>query len=347
MSTMSLYEVQNSNRIRNNYNNTQPAKNDVNSTEFKEELTKAEFNVVEKNDVEKKQKSPLVTYDSIAKYEYSPNDTNSYTDVTVTAMKAKIELIIKEQQNAKANSNPMVETAQETGLKVSEVYDILNNPIVNANKDIKAPESEYVNPLEEKIEGKNVVSFKDDITGKDIYIKLTDENAEALKVKFGEVDNEKSKELVKSWYNEAAYQVGFLSSDTDKDGRVSMAEAKELNMMLVVKKDGTLDKSTNLNEMFNGDSKKIDNFLLQHGYVDDINTFINMSISDDKNLDGKLSFKEVAKEQSYDFIKITNQKEPTEVANDKGLQKIDMNINIISLKATNYYLVDEILANEE
>jgi hypothetical protein len=346
---MSLFEIQNQSRIKNNYNTNQNSTNTNQSTQFKNELTKAE-EVLTKTKIDNKEIA-LSEYKSTSRFDLNLEQDNTQVsdDITVTAMKAKIELMLKEQTEKKSQPNQIVDAAQETGLKVADIYNILNTNLVDATSDITAPSTEYTNPLEQVSEGENVVSFIDDLSGNEVFVTLTNDNRASIEKRFGDINSDESKEFVKSWYNEAAYQVGYLQSDVDQDGRISMAEAKELNMMLVVDNNGNLQDSTNLNEMFSGNTKKIDNFILQHGYVDNINEFINISISDDKNFDNKLSFKEVAKEQSYDFIKTMNKKDATEVDDESLLSQIDPTINIAKLKSTNYHLANEILelASEE
>lgn len=334
---MSITKVDNQSVNSNFKVINQPLSTEV---EFKEQLSQAESIYNENGDI----RGNLSSYETIDKYTYNTNNTQS--DISTTAMKAKIEWVMQYQQaqqiEAKNQSSQMLELSNTTGLKIEELYNIMQNKLVDATKiEPKNHNNKVYNPLTQKKDGDNVISIKDDMTNEDIYITLDQNNLEALQKQFGDINSDEAKKFVKSWYNEAVYSVGFLSADADLDGRVSMGEAKELNMMLKVDKSGNLIEKTNLKEMFANDSKKIDEFIMKNGYVDDLNQFINMSISDDKNFDGQLSFKEIAKEQTIEFIKQAN---TLQKAQEKPTNKVEATtINISNVKNNNYFLVDEVL----
>lgn len=190
------------------------------------------------------------------------------------------------------------ELAEKYGVPKEDIKSFLEQKSVNTNK-ISEPDdaSNIYNPLEkteDKASSPYDVSFTDDYSGKEVTVTLSPENAAKLQERFGSLD--KASDLVKSWYNDAAYNVGYLTQDADGDGKISTEEAVNINSLVDIGKGENSYSSIAKSISDPGEQQK---FLEQFGYIDNINDFINHSISQDTNYDGALTNSELLGEQKY------------------------------------------------
>lgn len=131
------------------------------------------------------------------------------------------------------------------------------------------------------------VEFTDEVSGKQVRVPLTQENAQKLAEQFGSL--EAASDYVKGFYYDAAYKMGYLSSDTDGDGKISLEEGVNLKT-LVSLMNGSY---SSVSEQFGGNVEMQKKFLEQVGFIDNLSDFINHSISQDSNFDGGLSLNEI------------------------------------------------------
>lgn len=146
------------------------------------------------------------------------------------------------------------------------------------------------NPLEVK-EGENIaqnaVSFVDEVSGKTISVPLSEENVEKLVAKFGSL--EEASDYVKGWYYDAAYNMGYLSGDSNGDGSISLEEGIHLKSLVSLKDS----QYYSIAERIPGGEEAQKKFLEQVGFIDNLGDYINHSISQDSNLDGALNLNEM------------------------------------------------------
>ncbi len=131
------------------------------------------------------------------------------------------------------------------------------------------------------------IEFTDEVSGKQVRVPLTQENAQKLAEQFGSL--EAASDYVKGFYYDAAYKMGYLSSDTDGDGKISLEEGVNLKT-LVSLMNGSY---SSVSEQFGGNVEMQKKFLEQVGFIDNLSDFINHSISQDSNFDGGLSLNEI------------------------------------------------------
>lgn len=197
-----------------------------------------------------------------------------------------------------AEDQKISELAEKYGIEKSAVKDFFNKKAIDSS-NISTPENaeSLYNPLVKSASYQKTpydVSFTDDFSGKEVTLSLSPENALKLQERFGSL--EKAGDFVKSWYNDAAYNVGYLTQDTDKDGIISMEEAVNINSMVDINKGE--NSYSSIADAIEDPSKQRE-FLEKFGYADNITDFINHSISQDKNLDGALSNAEILGEQKF------------------------------------------------
>lgn len=172
---------------------------------------------------------------------------------------------------------------------------ILDKAIVQTNSkapsDISEEVKEAYNPLEitEKSDKsiKQAVEFTDEVSGKKISVPLSDENAQKLIEKFGSL--EEASDYVKGFYYDAAYKMGYLSGDSDGDGKISLEEGVHLKS-LVSLRDGSY---YSIADRLGGELESQKKFLEQVGFIDNISDFINHSITQDSNFDGAITLNEM------------------------------------------------------
>lgn len=172
---------------------------------------------------------------------------------------------------------------------------ILDKAIVQTNSkapsDISEEVKEVYNPLEitEKSDKsiKQAVEFTDEVSGKKISVPLSDENAQKLIEKFGSL--EEASDYVKGFYYDAAYKMGYLSGDSDGDGKISLEEGVHLKS-LVSLRDGSY---YSIADRLGGELESQKKFLEQVGFIDNISDFINHSITQDSNFDGAITLNEM------------------------------------------------------
>lgn len=172
---------------------------------------------------------------------------------------------------------------------------ILDKAIVQTNSkapsDISEEIKEAYNPLEitEKSDKsiKQAVEFTDEVSGKKISVPLSDENAQKLIEKFGSL--EEASNYVKGFYYDAAYKMGYLSGDSDGDGKISLEEGVHLKS-LVSLRDGSY---YSIADRLGGELESQKKFLEQVGFIDNISDFINHSITQDSNFDGAITLNEM------------------------------------------------------
>lgn len=172
---------------------------------------------------------------------------------------------------------------------------ILDKAIVQTNSkapsDISEEVKEVYNPLEitEKSDKsiKQAVEFTDEVSGKKISVPLSDENAQKLIEKFGSL--EEASDYVKGFYYDAAYKMGYLSGDSDGDGKISLEEGVHLKS-LVSLRDGSY---YSIADRLGGELESQKKFLEQVGFIDNISDFINHSIAQDSDFDGAITLNEM------------------------------------------------------
>lgn len=116
------------------------------------------------------------------------------------------------------------------------------------------------------------VEFTDEVSGKQVRVPLTQENAQKLTEQFGSLES--ASDYVKGFYYDAAYKMGYLSSDTDGDGKISLEEGVNLKT-LVSLMNGNY---SSVSEQFGGNVEMQKKFLEQVGFIDNLSDFINHSM---------------------------------------------------------------------
>jgi hypothetical protein len=225
------------------------------------------------------------------------NSTNIKNSVTMAKGITSADLLNQytisqnKSQNIESKSDDLITSIQKIiNRPRGEIEGVINKVLVDSQieglDEIDA--NEFFNPLEK--ESKNGFEIYDEVLGKSVYINLEDGVKESLIDKFGSL--EASKEYVKQWYDDAAYSVGYLKADANKDGTISKDEAKDLKAMIITDfKSTTVNKS--LNDIFQNPNDS-DDFLNEFGYIDNINDFINNSIKSDVDKSGTITFGELA-----------------------------------------------------
>jgi hypothetical protein len=238
------------------------------------------------------------------------------------AMKAKIELI--KMQNPSYTDElkytyiaPIKRVADKLFVEDTKIFEMLNQNVINTDvNEFELKENEYFNPLTVQ-RNMDSVTFKDEVTGEDIYVKINNQNIPKIIAKFGALDTKEAKEYIKPLYEEAAYTIGYLKANTNMSGFLSKEEAKDLKNIAVLDKNAQITKYVSLNEYYNNDRVKTDKFIYRFGFVSNMNEFINKTIENDKNLDMNISFKSIYGDKSLDVI--------TAIKDSSQLDIVDMN----------------------
>ncbi|MFP4333038.1 MAG: hypothetical protein ACLFQJ_07020 [Campylobacterales bacterium] len=223
-------------------------------------------------------------------------------DATESYAKCCQQAVINENVKA-AESQKVQELVDKYGLKKEDVESFLNQKSVDST-NIKAPENakELFNPLQKDQKSEATpydVSFTDDASGEEVSVTLSPANAAKLQERFGSLD--KASDFVKSWYKDAAYNVGYLTEDKDGDGKLNIEEAAHTKSMVDINKGE--NSYSSVAESFE-DATKQKEFLEKFGFIDNINDFINHSISQDANLDGALSNAELLGENKFEVADV-------------------------------------------
>ncbi|MDY2584150.1 hypothetical protein [Helicobacter sp.] len=172
---------------------------------------------------------------------------------------------------------------------------ILDTAIVQTSPKAPSGISEAIkkahNPLEitEKSDKsiKQAVEFTDEVSGKKVRVPLRDENAQKLIEKFGSL--EEASDYVKGFYYDAAYKMGYLSGDSDGNGKISLEEGVHLKS-LVSLRDGSY---YSIADRVGGELESQKKFLEQVGLIDNLSDFINHSIAQDSDFDGAITLNEM------------------------------------------------------
>lgn len=136
------------------------------------------------------------------------------------------------------------------------------------------------------------VEFTDEVSGVNVRVPLSQENADKLIEHFGSL--EAASDYVKGFYYDAAYKMGYLSSDADGDGKISLEEGLNLkNLVSLIN-----GNYSSVSEQFGGNVEMQKKFLEQVGFIDNLSDFINHSLSQDSNFDGGLSLNEILNSSS-------------------------------------------------
>ena len=219
---------------------------------------------------------------------------NATNDVVDNALKkGSIDSKIDGFSYHQTNSNNALLEPIQTQENKEAIKNIFEKSFIATNDSKPQNISEEIlkayNPLETKGEDipQNAVSFVDEVSGKTIYVPLNEANAKRLNEKFGSL--EKANSYVKGWYYDAAYKVGYLSGDSDGNGSISMDEGIHLKSLVSV----INSKYYSIAESIPAGEEEQKRFLEQIGFIDNLADFINHSITQDINLDGDLSLKEV------------------------------------------------------
>lgn len=241
----------------------------------------------------------------------SGDSGTSSEDVTSTLSSGSLALMSNLQGKVKTSSEEKPkEQTNFTQKSKQQVIQSLQNDMESNKPIIKSsatkPEVEnndsYFNPLEVK-EGKqqdkNSVSFIDEVSGRQVAVSLTDENIKRLEEKFGNL--EAATDYVKGWYYDAAYSVGYLQTDTNSDGVVSLEEAQKLKAFV------SLDsaKYSSISDIIPDEAAQ-KNFLETFGFTNNITDFINGSIEQDTDLDGILGVRELLSEEDNVLLNVGN-----------------------------------------
>ena len=172
------------------------------------------------------------------------------------------------------------------------------------------------------------VEFTDEVSGKQVRVPLTQENAQKLTEQFGSLES--ASDYVKGFYYDAAYKMGYLSSDTDGDGKISLEEGVNLKT-LVSLMNGNY---SSVSEQFGGNVEMQKKFLEQVGFIDNLSDFINHSIAQDSNFDGGLSLNEILNNTNEAVFLKTAQSANTSSVEVLLIQSFKMEFNRESLNDT-------------
>jgi hypothetical protein len=243
-----------------------------------------------------------------------------------TILQTSNQLQLKEQSSNETFSSHFEESIQtledvriKHGIEQNIIDDFLQTSKVGNSASLQTKNIDNLyNPLTSKANNENSLTFVDEFTNQSITIELTQDNAQKLKDHFGSLEG--AKEMVKTWYNDAAYGVGYLEHDTDQNGIISETEALKLKSLVDL---GSDNGYMSIEDGIEGHEKQME-FLRQFGFINNINDFINHSISQDRDFDGSLSNKELLGEnvaQAVDTI-LSNEKIDIFAFNEIVSQKI-------------------------
>ncbi|WP_297809826.1 hypothetical protein [uncultured Helicobacter sp.] len=218
----------------------------------------------------------------------TPNVLQQATNVAEDEEIQKTKDIIKQSIDNDSLANRMAD--RTSGLFNKPVFS--TSPIVPSN--VSEQDKTAYNPLAiqadsttESVQGILAVEFTDEVSGTNVRVPLTQENADKLKEQFGSL--EMASDYVKGFYYDAAYKMGYLSSDSDGDGKISLDEGVNLKTLVSLMSG----EYSSVSEQFGGNVEMQKKFLEQVGFIDNLADFINHSISQDGNFDGSLSLNEI------------------------------------------------------
>ncbi len=207
-------------------------------------------------------------------------------------------------------------TSSSAPSNVSESDKLAHNPLaMNASS-----EASFLESL--------AVEFTDEVSGVNVRVPLSQENADKLVEHFGSL--EAASDYVKGFYYDAAYQMGYLRSDTDGDGKISLEEGLNLkNLVSLVN-----GNYSSVSEQFGGNVEMQKKFLEQVGFIDNLGDFINHSISQDSNFDGGLSLNEILGSSNEAVFLRTMQSANASSVEILVIQSFKIELNMESLKDT-------------
>lgn len=172
------------------------------------------------------------------------------------------------------------------------------------------------------------VKFTDEVRGEEVSVPLTQENADKLIEKFGSL--EAASDYVKGFYYDAAYKMGYLSSDSDGDGKISLEEGVNLKTFVSLMNG----EYSSVSEKLGGNVEMQKKFLEQVGFIDNLADFINHSISQDSNFDGGLSLNEILNDTNEAvFLKVA-QGENSSSVEVLVIQSFKIDLNMDSINDT-------------
>lgn len=185
-----------------------------------------------------------------------------------------------------------VETLEDIRIKYGvekEVFDGFLHTVSAGAQNLFEPKNidKLYNPLTQSQNNANSIAFIDDLSNQEVTVNLSETNVYKLKEHFGSL--EAATEVVKKWYNDAAYGVGYINHDANQDGVISQEEALKLKSMVDLAGG---QEYMSIEEAIESEEKQKE-FLAKFGFIDNINDFINHSIAQDSNLDGLLDNQEL------------------------------------------------------
>lgn len=172
------------------------------------------------------------------------------------------------------------------------------------------------------------VKFTDEVRGEEVSVPLTQENAGKLIEQFGSL--EAASDYVKGFYYDAAYKMGYLSSDSDGDGKISLEEGVNLKTFVSLMNG----EYSSVSEKFGGNVEAQKKFLEQVGFIDNLADFINHSISQDSNFDGGLSLNEILNGTNEAVFLKMAQGENSSSVEVLVVQSFKMDLNMDSINDT-------------
>jgi hypothetical protein len=285
--------------------------NEVNVYEIQQQV-KTQLKKLNNND---KNRTDVKIFDSSLPKEFqdfTPAVLKSYANVSSMAMKAKIDYYkmmtptyTLSQFSKVEYKSPTQVVAKEIGKPQAYIYDTLGRDVINT-KDIDIPENveELFNPLNVNQKG-NVVTFEDEVTGKDVNVILTQRNQSRINDKFGSTETAKAKDYIKGWYYESAYKVGFLEANKSQSGFISEREALELRNIYVVDKEGKVKDNVSPKEYFASPLQAAE-FVRKFGYFDNLNDNINKSIELDSDFGGNIELKSLLGDEALSIVRAFN-----------------------------------------
>lgn len=172
------------------------------------------------------------------------------------------------------------------------------------------------------------VKFTDEVRGEEVSVPLTQENADKLIEQFGSL--EAASDYVKGFYYDAAYKMGYLSSDSDGDGKISLEEGVNLKTFVSLMNG----EYSSVSEKLGGNVEMQKKFLEQVGFIDNLADFINHSISQDSNFDGGLSLNEILNGTNEAVFLKTAQGENSSSVEVLVIQSFTIDLNMDSINDT-------------
>lgn len=229
--------------------------------------------------------NPLALDEEVQNSQYLAAFDKSASEASKAKEKEEIKREIKESVTSKNQESATPTSTMGVFFEKTLVQTSTTKP-QNVSEEVK----NAYNPLEVK-EGENIaqnaVSFVDEVSGKTISVPLSEENVEKLVAKFGSL--EEASDYVKGWYYDAAYNMGYLSGDSNGDGSISLEEGIHLKSLVSLKDS----QYYSIAERIPGGEEAQKKFLEQVGFIDNLGDYINHSISQDSNLDGALNLNEM------------------------------------------------------